>query len=243
MNRFSFSMLVALVAMLLSQALIAKDSSATLKELIEKELDKYYSTPFPFHITVKDTGLVIINGSVNSFGGKLNVFSIVSRVHGVREIENRLDVQTDLVADNIILDEIQNQLIRIRSIEDPSKIQVAVSNGLVILRGTVNLSREAVIAEDLASWWPGVRGVENEIQVLPPKDAISDANLTSIIKELINNYYSLEKNTVLVQVSNGRVTLSGKVTHLWVRYALERDIRHIEGIRGVENWLKVAIGR
>jgi osmotically-inducible protein OsmY len=226
------------VLLFIAQPVLSNDLPNDLQDRVMAELARYYVTPFD--ITIKDEGFVIIEGKVPSYWDKRNVFAIVSRVPGVRKISNRLLVDTDLVADNIIKSEIENELERSRMIIDPSDIEVSVTNGVVLLRGTVHFRREAVVAEDIASWQRGVKGVVNEITVLPPEEAVSDENLTVALNNMIRRFFPLEGKDMYVKVNNGKVILTGTVRTLWARNEIEKEVRRIQGVREVDNRLEIA---
>jgi hyperosmotically inducible periplasmic protein len=222
--------------MLIVQPLLAQDATK-LKSRVITELGRYYDTPFK--IMVDKPGVVTITGTVQSYWDKLNVFTIVSRVPDVREISNLLAVNTDLVADDVIKANIANALQLNNVILEPEKIQVVVDHGLVILRGTVSFRREAEGAEDIAAWQSGVKSVENQMTVLPPKQAISDENLLAILQETIDRFFPFEKSTVKVQVNQGQVTLTGNTTSLWARQQIEKEVRRVQGVREVDNKITV----
>jgi len=232
-----FFLLVLGALLFVVQPVLAVQTSTDLKTRVVAELQRYYQTPFD--ITVKEEGFVIIEGKVPSYWDKRNVFAIVSRVPGVRKISNRLLVDTELTADNIIKSEIENELERSRMIADPSNIEVTVSNGVVVLRGTAHFRREAVVAEDIASWQRGVKGVVNEIKVLPPEKAVSDENLTTVLRNMIKRFFPLESDNVHVQVKQGKVVLTGKVKTLWARNEIEKEVRRVQGVREVDNKLEI----
>src|SRR5512145_2014661 len=108
-----------------------------------------------------------------------------------------------------------------------SRNEVDGSNGLVILRGTVDSASQAEIIEDVASWHNGVKSVANEIRVLPPREAGSDTNLTGVLRDLIARDFPLERHTVQAQVTNGKAVLSGTVTSFWASKQIEKEVRRI----------------
>jgi osmotically-inducible protein OsmY len=175
---------------------------------------------------------------VKSYWDWRNIFAITSRIPGVQAIKNEVLVETDPRPDNAIKDEIVHYLAMVKTIDDPDRIEVAVRNGLVILRGTVDSGRQAEIIEDVASWHQGVKSVANEIRVLPPQEAGSDINLTGILHDLIVRDFPLERHTVQVQVTNGKAVLSGTVTSFWASKQIEKEVRRIQGIAGVDNQLE-----
>ena len=229
--------MVILAALLPQAQLLAQSSASALKATIENHLDWDY--PRYIKITVQDPGVVTLKGTVSSYWDWRNVFAITSRIPGVQEIKNELIVETETVPDNVIKDEILNYLGLVPALEDPNRIELAVDNGLVILRGTVDSAREANIIEDVVSWHRGVKSVANEIRVLPPQEAGSDANLTSILRDLIARNFPFERNTVQVRVANGKAILTGTVKGLWASMQIEKEVQRIQGIANVDNQLKV----
>jgi len=207
-----------------------------LKSRIVEELKRYYSQPF--EVTVRDSGMVTIDGVVRSFWDRHNVHTIVARVHGVRAVSNMVVVATDPVPDDIIRAEIEDQLADTRSIEEPGKIHVEVKNGMVTLSGTVGFQREKDIAESIAGWRPGVRSVASEIEVSPPKEVVPDDQLAATVKDVLNRFFPLEKN-VQPAVKLGQITLSGTVTKLSALYEIEHEMQNIRGVREVINNLKI----
>lgn len=228
---------VALLVMLLSAIpLHSQEPTDRLKSRVVAELKRYYHQTFD--ITVKDSGMVTIDGVVPSFWDRRKVQAIVSRVHGVRKISNWLGVATTPVSDTVIVADIEKQLAHTRAIEHADKIHVTVNKGAVILRGEVCSQREVDIAEEIAAWCPGVQSLVDDLAVSPPKEAISDEHLTETINDLLVRFFPLEKN-VQITVKNGVVTLSGSVDKLWAVYEIEHEIQNIQGVRDVTNNLMI----
>lgn len=229
---------IAILSVVAAQTpLMAQHSTSELKAKIQKNLDWDY--PDQISVAVQEPGIVTLKGNVKSYWDWRNVFAIAARIPGVHEIRNEVVVQTDKVPDNVIKEEIVNYLGLVRAIEDPKRIEVVVTNGLVILRGRVDSAREANAVEDIASWHQGVKSVVNEIRVLPPREAGSDANLAAILRDLIARDFPLERSTVQVQVKSGRATLSGTVGWLWASHNIEKEVQRIQGITAVDNQLKI----
>jgi osmotically-inducible protein OsmY len=219
------------------QSVFAMDSASQIKAKAQDEINHYYQEQI--HVSVEAPGIVTLKGRVNSYWDKLNVFAIVSKIDGVREISNEIDVDTEMVPDKVITEEVRRDLDLNKALEDPAMIEVSTNHGLVFLRGTVTSSREANIAEDIASWHNGVLSVANELRVLPPKVAMSDAELNKILNDMIARDFSLEKNTVHATVVDGKATLTGTTRSLWALHQLTKETKRILGITSVDNQLKV----
>ncbi len=229
--RFFFAFMI--VNFLIMQSVSGSEASSKLYTRIQNELSNYYDQLFD--VSVKDTGVVTIKGTVPSYWDKLNIFSIISKVRGVHEISNQLDVNTGMTADNTIKDNIEREFLENKAILEPEKITVIVNKGEVILQGNVNYYREALIALDIASWQNGVISVANLLTVLPAAKELSDKNLKEIVQDILHRFHPLEEKDISIKVSNGNVSLNGKVKSLWVYNAIENDIKHIHGIKSVHN--------
>ncbi|MCA9741848.1 MAG: BON domain-containing protein [Deferribacteres bacterium] len=232
--------LTAIFAILLaSQPLSAQQSSSKLKSKVQDEIARYYEQSIG--VSIAEPGIVTLKGSVKSYWDKLNLWAIVSKVPSVHQIKNDIVVDTQAVPDNIITSEIRHYLDLNKAIEDPKKIEITADNGLVFLRGEVNSIRESEIVEDIAAWHKGVKSIENELRVLPPKAAMSDANLATILRDMIKRDFPLEKKSIQIEVMNGVAKITGTVERLWVVKQVEKEVRRIQGITGVDNQLKIQV--
>jgi osmotically-inducible protein OsmY len=211
---------------------IAQTNTKNLQSRVESALDAYYM-PDQFNVTADEKGKVTIEGQVNTFYDKLNMFQIVAGVKGVVHIDDNVVVNTPTVPDDIIKANIIRALRDNSVILEPDKISVSITQGLVILKGTVSYSREKLMAETVSSWEDGVLGIDNEIDVLPPKQVKTDENLKSILNEIIENKFPLVKGKVSVDVKNGDVTLTGEVGSPWEKINLKKEFMRVLGVRNV----------
>ena len=121
---------------------------------------------------------------------------------------------------------------------EPDRISVRVNNGLVFFTGEVSFYREKLMATTIASWQKGVKGIENELTVLTPKAARSDANLDIILHEILENEFPLDKNVDLT-VQNGVVKMRGQAYRLWDKRKMEEEFLKVIGVKEVINELTV----
>ena len=115
---------------------------------------------------------------------------------------------------------------------------MSVDKGTVILSGTAHSYRESMIAHDVASWGKGVKSVGNQIKILPPEHAVSDANIATVIADIRSRRFPLQK-AVNVKVMKGKVTLTGMTTTLWAKNEMPKAIRRVQGVTAVDNQLTV----
>jgi len=117
-----------------------------------------------------------------------------------------------------------------------SDIGVSSSQGIVTLSGHVGTYAERYAAEKATLRVAGVRGVANEIVVrLPGADERTDEEIATAALAAINWDATIPKNHVKVTVAAGRVVLTGELDWHFQRYAAERDVRHLRGVRSVIN--------
>jgi osmotically-inducible protein OsmY len=213
------------------------DTHRQLLKHVEEAYYRYYKNPI--NISVNDAGVVELKGMVRTYWDRLNIFANISKVEGVTRIIENLEVDTETVPDDIIRDNILNQYRSTRLIEQPEKISVAVTRGLVILTGTVSFSNESSAAEQIAGTNKGVKSVDNELEVLPPVKAESDSNLTYIVKDVLLDQFSASSKNVQVKVADGIVTLTGTVESLWSEQNIVKQVHGILGVKDVLDQLKI----
>jgi len=231
----SAALAVALV-LVFAQGAFATTASSRLETQVENAIGVYY--PGDFRIQATPAGVVSIKGQTNTLYDKYRVFDIVSRVKGVQEIKDEVTVNTSELPNNAVKENVRQELNLANSIMEPERIKVSVDNGDVVLSGTVSSPNEKVVAETVTSWQDGVRGIDNQIKVLPPEQATSDQNLHTVLSGILQNRFPLEKN-VSFQVHAGVVTVSGQVNTLWSRKHIVKDFASVPGVKQVSNHLTV----
>ena len=238
-NYFSKIFLIGLISLLfvkLNSFAVTQSSNDKLADKVESTIFNHYHKNFD--ITVNDKHSVDVAGQVNTYYDKLRIFQIVSKIKGVRDITDDVIVNAPILPDDEIRDNIENELRMVSSILEPERINVGVDNGEVILSGKVSFYRERLMAQTVASWEKGVKGITNNIEVLPPSKAVSDANLKTILNDILNNQFSLEKN-VSFTVNHGVVDLFGTVDDLYAKNRIQDEFSSIIGIVKVINNLKI----
>jgi osmotically-inducible protein OsmY len=121
-------------------------------------------------------------------------------------------------------------------------LQVLVKDGGVTLTGKVRNAYLYDVAEEAAMEVPGVRKVDNKIEILPPSQN-DDRLRLAIYRRLKNDdrlfYYFLGARPSLnIIVDRGRVTLTGYVDTEGDRILAGSLVRQMSGVLSVENQLK-----
>ncbi len=114
-----------------------------------------------------------------------------------------------------------------------------VSGGLVLLRGTVrsNLAKHA--AEAAARNTAGVRGVTNQLKVLP-SPGWPDADTQARAQRALTHDAYTRVLPITVTVASGRATIDGRAPTAFERGHATKLIGSIEGVRDVDNRIVVS---
>ena len=233
MNRHVFSWLVVIGLLIFANPAFPKEK---LVDRVKDAIPNYYEDDYDVSIVNGNT--VQINGSVNTLYDKYRIYDIIAKVPGVKEIINQLEVDSPPVPDDIIKNNIDEEKHLVSSILEPDRIKVRVDNGIAFLNGMVSYNREKLMMQTLTSWQKGVKGIINNLRVLPPKVARGDANLTSILNEILKNEFPIE-NSVKFTIEDGIVNLNGSVSTLWVKKKMGESFSNVLGVKGVINNLLV----
>jgi osmotically-inducible protein OsmY len=121
-----------------------------------------------------------------------------------------------------------------------SQIKIDVTDGKVILTGTVPSFAVYRAAELDALTSPGVTAVENRLQVSPPPGSdIGDNDIQMRVEKILQWHPELGPK-IKVTVKNGIVNLEGSVDAYWKKVKAEDLASDLHGVRGLVNTLTVA---
>jgi osmotically-inducible protein OsmY len=119
-------------------------------------------------------------------------------------------------------------------------VGVAAHDGVVTLAGHVPSYTQKVAAEEAALRVLGVKTVVNEVTVqLHTTAARTDAELAQAAVSALTWDADLPSEAIQVAVSNGWVTLTGKVEVEFQRQEAERVVHRLRGVKGIVNQLSV----
>jgi osmotically-inducible protein OsmY len=122
----------------------------------------------------------------------------------------------------------------------PNEVGVAVKNGIVTLTGWVDSYLKKLAAEDAAHRVRGVKAVVNDLEVhLPDSAERTDADLAEAVLNALKWDADIPASKLDVTVSQGWVTLKGEVDYAFQKQAAEQAIRHLSGITGVTNLIRI----
>lgn len=146
----------------------------------------------------------------------------------------------DVKQKQIITERIKEQLAwdnRILS----SNINVEVFDGTVKLTGEVPNYSTRIAAEEDALSIPGVKQVENNLQVSGPQETSipTDKEIKKFIENMIRIDPRIDYEKVSVSVENGIVSLNGTVNAFWKKEQAESYAHRVTGVIDVANNINV----
>jgi len=119
---------------------------------------------------------------------------------------------------------------------DAAEIGVSVDNGVVTLLGDVKTYAEKAAAERVALKVYRVKAVANDLNVrLSDGHMKTDTEIAQAVLAALRWNVVVPDERITVSVSNGWVTLGGKVEWDYQRVAAANAVRYLLGVRGVTN--------
>ena len=119
--------LVFTIFLLFTQLAFPNDAAKNLVQKVSSKINNSYIAD-NFQITSTNIGRIEIKGEVNTLYDKLNIFDIIAKVPGVKEITDNVVVQSPILPDKVIQANIVSEINVVRSILEPDRIHVNVDN-------------------------------------------------------------------------------------------------------------------
>lgn len=246
--RVAFSAALALVVSLAGSTAFAADQQgllpdATIQRIIEHRLDKKDLTSNG-HVDVRvNGGAVVLGGTVATLADRDQAERLARGVDDVVSVDNQLELVTGDVSDQALADKISGVLGRFTLHDIFDWVEARVENGHVTLTGSVYQAwhQEAIPAQ--IEHIPGVRAIDNEIEVLPVSladDQIRFQAARAIFRNLnFIDYSTLTNSPIHIVVKNGHVWLEGNVRSAVDKRLAEILVRTSTLAFGVTNDLRV----
>ncbi len=206
------------------------------------------TSPSKANVKVKG-GIVTLTGVVDSRAEKQIYTDDAEGVQGVGGVENEMTVKEVAKRPD---DEIKNEIERRLSLDvwvNPNLVKTQVKNRRVTLTGLVGTVAEKSRVYDDA-WVAGVRSVDGSglnvdptvvNPLLRPRQVVNLPN--NEVAAAVGNAFLHDPRAYMfapeITVQDGIVTLSGTVTNLRAKMAMEQDAKNTVGVVGVKNNLQV----
>lgn len=124
-----------------------------------------------------------------------------------------------------------------------SDINVATTDGAVIIRGKVDTDAAKQAAESIAKGIDGAKTVKNDLQVVAPtkREAVDDKDeaITARVNEQMAKDTQLKTAGIKAQTNAGVVSLSGEVPDLTTSAQASWSAWQVPGVKSVKNDLTV----
>lgn len=192
-------------------------------------------------------GVVTLTGTVADASHKSLAEDTVSNLTGVRKVENKLTIKSEVAADNAdwwTSLKVKNVLMFHNNV---SAVATGVNtvNGVVTLTGEATSLAQKELTAEYAQDVDGVTSVENKMTVVAPAVApvreqtalerLDDASITAQIKAALAIHRSTSALTTNVQTKDGVVTVGGIAKNDAERSLVTKLVTDIKGVTKVVN--------
>ena len=188
-------------------------------------------------VAVKD-GIVMLNGTVESYALKRAVERAATRVRGVKAVSSRIDVRPTGGAERSDADiawAAANALAW-NALVPSGRVTVSVTNGWITLEGMVERRFQRDAAEDAVWGLAGVVGITNLITL---SAGVPAQELKEEIESALARRAGVKSRRIVVEVEDNRVRLWGSVGSLAEREEAERAAWSVPGICDLSNHLTI----
>ncbi len=194
-------------------------------------------------------GVVMLQGTVESWQEKQLAGKVAKSVRGVRGVKNEIDIDYRMERSDAEIRAEIVQALNWNALVDDALIRVRVDDGRVELTGTVGSAAEKRQARS-GAWVMGVEMVaadDLEVETWARDDRFrkdkyvqkSDQEIRQAVKDALRYDARVAAKQVDVAVDNGVVKLGGKLDNLKSRNAAARTARNIVGVWRVKNRIDV----
>ncbi len=205
---------------------------------------------FEITTTVKD-GAVTLMGSVDSYQERALVTTVAKGVRGVTAVHDKIQVLYKTDRDDSEIKHDIEQTLRWNVYLDDAALTVSVSDGNVVLSGTVDSAAEKRLAESDA-WVAGVTSIDSSTLVVHERTrddrlrhgktvSLSEDEVREAVQDALLHDPRVMSFNVDVDVVGRTVTLRGNVDNLKAKRAAEQDATNTVGVASVKNRLKVRL--
>jgi osmotically-inducible protein OsmY len=196
-------------------------------------------------VTVEN-GIATLTGTVDLYEYKADAGKRVQKVKGIAAVRNEIQVGGPAVSDEQLREKLLEKLQydRVGYGNTFNSISLNVQNGVVTLGGHARTDVDKDSALALASTYPGVKDVSDEIEVDPV--SIMDDQLRLQVARAVYGYPTLNKyaidpaKPIRISVQSGNVELYGMVDSKADKDVAYLRANQVPGVFSVKNFLQVA---
>jgi osmotically-inducible protein OsmY len=213
-------------------------SNDELRVAVEDELDWDPRLDADEIAVGASNGTVTLRGTIGSLREKFEANKAAKRVHGVRKVDDQLEVRI-LGAKSRDDAELRGAVLQALMLDSevPPSVDARVVKGAVTLSGSVPYHFQREEAESVAAKVEGVTRVDDEITLLPPGPSADDVHHS--IKEALERNAKHDAAGISVESSGGIVTLSGTVDSWADHDAAVAAAWRAPGVTGVDDYIVI----
>ena len=183
---------------------------------------------------IVEDGVVTLSGVVNEYHKKAVANKVAKRVIGVKAVAEDIEVK---YGEDFKKTDKEIAKAAVHALEWNSKIpkeniMVFVEDGYIYLSGDVAWDYQRKEAEHSLQNLLGVKGVVNNIEIIPVAKA---KNIEEQITQALERSTNLMAKGIRVQVDGDTVQLKGRVHSLKERDLIEKTAYKANGVRHVQN--------
>lgn len=188
-------------------------------------------------VTVEN-GIVTLTGHVPTYSQRQTAERVTTRVKGVRGLAQEIEVRpigSHQTADDEIARRAADLLTWNTSVPKDS-VKVRVADGYVTLLGTVEWNFQRTAALSAISGMYGIKSVSNQIAI---RQKPTPGDIRQRIESALKRDAELDAAGIRVEVSDGVVTLDGKIDSWADRRIAENAAWAVAGVTRVNDHLHV----
>jgi len=201
-------------------------------------------------VAIKSTdGVVVLSGTVNEESHKSLAKDTVEGLPGVKSVENTLTYNGERHEENSdgwIGTKVKTSLLFNRNVSG-LKTDVLVKDGFVTLRGDAENQAQKDLTGEYAKDIAGVKGVNNEMSVVSPKEVsprtmaekMDDASIVAQVKMALMTRRSTNAFKTSVECRDGVVTLRGHADSEAGKSLVTKVANDVGGVVSVDNQMAV----
>lgn len=224
-----------------SASMMKPDDGAIITAVDDALFNARGVSPRLIEINSED-GVVTLQGEVDSLLARTRAAHIAERINGVRAVVNELNIAETGRSDAKIRSDVVAALATDPA-TDAWPITVKSDNGTVKLQGRVDSWQQRWLAERIATGVAGVRGIDNQLDVVYESQR-PDAEIAAEIRDRLKWDSRIDDVLLNVEVTGGKVYLSGKVgsaleKSLAQQFAWTNGVSSVDASKlAVVDWLK-----